>query len=721
MDLEQETMINKIILTLIVTASIVWIGYVGLDILNSKHNFTPNTLFSSEDGSVLIINRFNEISIEQVEQFEEAPLKELVTQLPTDNFSTLYISQKLPHLYVQGHENWDEKTIKALFQAISNDLKIESNTFTVGEYSGRYFKSKLYLKKGEITANTSDAEFSYDKKASASIITFKENSEVLSITDIYHQQNGKVEFITRNAQIEQGNQVKDEVIFARVISSKIKSYHFYERDYYATMDDVFKNGPMNSWCLNGFVSVNYGGERAFIADYIVGQDPILILNELTQSTNEATFKTPLTNDFPKSGTYFVKYLDDLVVISENENTCDNLIADFKLGNTIALNSTIQHSFFGDLPKSVSERFISKDNRYSKAIYNGKILETTFGESEQLEMNKKSETLAMNCGFDVKDFLVLENATSIIALGTKGEVSYFEGGKLMWKKALNTSDVFEIQSIDLHESSEEYLLLNTSSHIHLWNKKGEAVSGFPIELEHDATNDVKFYRWSGKSYFMIGNDKQQVVHYDAKGRELNVIKTAINVTRKIDVWVSLQQLYAGFSDGKSFYMYHLDRSRQHREFRIPSNSIAVKIPNELVQFGIEDGALVRIDQKGIAAKLFAVNNGKILSYDQNGKNPYIVVKSANELELINQQGISFGKITVPFNEIEHVFIENSVSGNNLVSIIDGIENNVYLYRTNGEKVNNLMFEGQQKAVISSTKTSKSITTIVDQFIVQYYLN
>src|SRR5690606_6645704 len=110
------------------------------------------------------------------------------------------------------------------------------------------------------------------------------------------------------------------------------------------MDDVFKNGPMNSWCLNGFVSVNYGGERAFIADYIVGQDPILILNELTQSTNEATFKTPLTNDFPKSGTYFVKYLDDLVVISENENTCNNLIADFKLGNTIALNSTIQHSF-----------------------------------------------------------------------------------------------------------------------------------------------------------------------------------------------------------------------------------------------------------------------------------------------------------------------------------------------------------------------------------------
>ncbi len=714
-------MVNKIILSLIVTASVVWLGYVGLDILNNKHNFTPNMLFGSEDGTVLIINRFNEISIDQVDQFEEAPLKELISNLPTDNISALFASQKLPHLYIQGQKNWDKETIKVLFQSVSNDLKIETNSFSVGGYHGRYFKSKLYLKKGDIPAYTDITEFNYDKKASASMISFRENSTVQSVTDIYHQENGKVEFITRNAEIEQGNQVKDEVIFSRVISSKINSYHFFERDYYATVDEVFKNGPMNSWCLNGFVSIVYGGEPAIVADYIVGQDPVLILNDLNQTTNETTFRTPLTSDFPKKGKYFVKYLDDLVVISENENTCDNLIADFKLGTTIALNSTIQHSFFGDLPKSVSERFISKDKRYSKAIYQGRILETTFGESENLTLNKKSETLAMNCGFDVKDFLVLENGVSVVALGKNGEVSYFDKGKLMWKKTLNTDEVYKVQSIDLHESGEDYLLLNTSSHIHLWNKKGEEVSGFPIELEHDATNEVKFYRWSGKSYFLIGNDNQQVVHYDAKGRELNVLKTAINVTRQIDVWVSLQQLFAGFSDGKMFYMYHLERSKQHRDFRTPSNSVAVKIPNELVQFGIEDNALVRVDQKGTAVKLFSVNNGKILQYDQNGKNPYIVVQSANELDLVNQQGISFGKITLPFNEIEHVFIENSVSGNNLVSIIDGIENNVYLYRTNGEKVNNLTFEGQQKAVITSTKTSKTITTVVDQFIVQYYIN
>lgn len=714
-------MINKIILSLIVVASILWLGYVGLDILNSKHNFTPNTLFGSSDGAILIVNRPNEISIDQVQQFEQAPLKELIGQLSTDNFSALFVSQQLPHLYIQGQKNWDKATIKLLFGSVTDDVKIETNSFSAGEYQGRFFKSKLYLRKGEIPATTNDILLSYDKKASASIIAFSELSTVKSVTDIYHKENGKVEFVTRNAAIEQGNQVKDEVIFSRLISSKIKSYHFFERDYYATIDEVFKNGPMNNWCMNGFVTVSYAGETALVADYVVGQDPILILNDLKQTTNETSFSIPLTNDFPRKGKYFVKYLDDLVVISESESTCDNLIADFKLGNTIALNSSIQHGFFGDLPKSVSERFVAKDQRYSKAIYQGRILETSFGESENLELNKKNETLAMNCGFDVKDFLVLEEGNSIIVLGKKGEVSYFEKGTLKWKKNLSTDDVSEIQAIDLHESGEDYLLLNSRSKIHLWNKKGEQVPGFPIELEHDATNEVKFYRWSGKSYFMIGNDKQQVVHYDAKGRELNVIKTAINVSRKIDVWVSLQQLYAGFSDGKSFYMYHIDRSKQYRDFRTPVNSIAVKIPNELVQFGIEDGSLVRIDQKGMSVKLFPVDNGKILHFDQNGKNPYIVVQSANELDLVNQQGISFGKIAVPFNEIEHVFIENGVSGNNLVSIIDGIENNVYLYRTNGEKVNNLTFEGQQKAVITSTKTSKTITTIVDQFIVQYYIN
>ena len=53
------------------------------------------------------------------------------------------------------------------------------------------------------------------------------------------------------------------------------------------------------------------------------------------------------------------------------------------------------------------------------------------------------------------------------------------------------------------------------------------------------------------------------------------------------------------------------------------------------------------------------------------------------------------------------------------MIDGLENNVYLYGTNGQLINKKPIEGQQKVVIKSIGNTLQISTIVDQFIVQYF--
>ena len=147
----------------------------------------------------------------------------------------------------------------------------------------------------------------------------------------------------------------------------------------------------------------------------------------------------------------------------------------------------------------------------------------------------------------------------------------------------------------------------------------------------------------------------------------------------------------------------------------------KQTNELIQFSIDNGALIKYDQKGIATKFGNYPNGKILKKDGLARNPHLILQSNNELHFINSQGVSFGLVRVSFNEIEDVFIQNPNSGDNRVAIIDGIENNVYLYRTTGEKINNINFEGQTKVVISSKNDVKIITTIIDQFIVQYFIN
>lgn len=715
-------MINRVLLALIFIISLGWIGYVGMDILSNKNNFSPTAFFGGEDGELLIINRVNEVDINQLDEFNLNPFSSLASQFTEEESPTIYISKNLPHALIVSKNKWTKANIKSLLAATEGTLNITSKDFSKGSVKGRYSKNNLYLTQSDFYTATKTEAFKFDKKASASIVLFKADSKVESITDIYFNSGEKTNFITYNEGIEQGNQIKDEVVFGRIISSKIDNYHFTERDYSATLDPVVKDGAMSKWMFNGFVTLTLKGKKALVSDYILGQDPILILNDINQTIDATTFTNPLTSDFPSKGKkYHAKYLDDLVVFSEDETTSDALIADFKLGNTIALNPNAQTRIYGSLPKSVSERFISGDKRYTKAVYRGKVLQTLYGKGETVLATTNKQPLTVNCGFDIKDFVMSEDSRYIFALGKKGEMASFENGKLAWKKQLNSTVKSNLTIIDLHENGESFLLVNTNTHIYLFDKLGKEVSGFPIELENNATNDVHFYRWQGKSYFLIGTDNNRVMHYDSKGRELNSIKVTTPITRQIDVWASIKTLYAGFYDGRSFYMYDLDRNKYYRDFNTSSNAVSVKIPNELIQFSMDNNALVKYDQKGTATKLGNYPNGKILKKDGLARNPHLIIQSNNELHFINNQGVSFGVIRVSFNEIEDVFIDSPNSGNNLIAVIDGIENNVYLYRTTGEKINNSTFEGQTKAVISSKNDVKIITTIVDQFIVQYFIN
>ena len=187
----------------------------------------------------------------------------------------------------------------------------------------------------------------------------------------------------------------------------------------------------------------------------------------------------------------------------------------------------------------------------------------------------------------------------------------------------------------------------------------------------------------------------------------------------DVWASQNKLFAGFSNNDFFEMFSLERMSSHRDFNLPTNCLTSKIPNELVQFGIENNKLVKIDQKGSKFIFGKYPNGKIISVNKASGSPNIVVQAANEIFVINNEGIVFSQFKLPFNEVDDASIITFDSGKTYLSVIDGLENNVYLYGTNGQLINKKPIEGQQKAVIKSSGNILQITTVVDQFIVQYF--
>jgi hypothetical protein len=714
---------NRIFLGLVLLLSLFWLGYVSLDILSETNNFAPEYLFCEKDEKVLVINRPQEVNLDALPDFANAPMAETYRNFSHRPATTIYISANQAQMLLVRSSNWIEEDILDLFaQHSSGKVKMDGQEFSIGELKGRFYKRNLYLSQGTITHNTGKrVKFNFDSKASASILHLNGSSSVRSVTDIYFRGNERVDYITYNEQLEQGKQVKDEEVFSHILTRNFSEYHFRERDFYAGEDSIFAAGPMFGWMQSGFVEIQYEGSTALISDYIDGQDPILILNELNQSQDAVQFDIPLTRTFPSpGGKYVIKYLEDLVVISQDEAICDKILADFKLGNTIALNKGARFQLYGALPGSVSERILTRNKAYTRAVYRGRLLETHMGEYVTATEDKvKKESLALNCGFPIADFAVLPQSGNLVVLGEQGEVARFRDGKLQWSKRLNAETVGEVQLIDLHQTGELFVLVTTRKEIHLWNLQGEAVNGFPIILDEKASFQTRFYRWNDRSYFLQCTEDNQLTQFDAKGGELHMMPLNVAPSRPLDVWASNGTLFVGVASASQFAMIDIDHRKIYREFALPGNCHSYKIPNELLQYGLEGGTLYKLSQKGVRSNFQSFPQASLLRLQAEGQNKVLVVKSNNTLHLLNPEGIPFCTINLPFNEVEDVFVQTFDSGKTLTAVIDGLENNVYLYALDGSKIKHVPMEGQTKVHLGSLGSQTMVTTVVDQFVVQYF--
>ena len=715
-------MIKRALLFLIVIGSIGWLTYVASDILSEKSNYNVNTLFGTEDGSLFIVNRPTEVESPEALGFTNLQTAQIMTMALNIEFKTAFFSQNRNQVLIQKEDNWNKANIKELFQS-DPSLTISSNEFSFKNLKGRYYKKNLFINDGtDYPLNSSGQTIIFDNKASASRIEFDQLGEVKSVTDLYFLPGNKTNYITHNNNFPQGNQIKDEILFSHVTSKRVQQYHFYERDFYASNDSIFASSPLHDWIQNGFVEVTVNNKVALISDYLGGQDPILVLNDLNQTIDTNCFSQRLTRSFPTSGnSYFVKYVDDMVVISEDESACDLIIADFKLGNTLAINKSANNKIYSNLPKAVSERFVNSETQYSKAVYKDRILETQLGSIAYVEMEQEKETISFNCEFDIEDFSTYNNSESIVILGKNGSLLSIKGGKEVWKTQLNEKAMGKIQLIDLLDNNTNYTLINTSTKIYLFDEAGKNAPGFPINIDSELTNEVKFYRWKGNSYFFAANAEKEIMHFDSKGRELNIFTTDINVTRKIDVWASNRMLFAGLANNSEFRMIKVDKYKKHREFKLPSTSLSAKVPNELLQFGLDNKTLFKIDQQGTRHNFSQFSRGIIKDVVDINKNPVIIIQDGNEIILLNTKGIPFSTFKVPFNEIDQVSINPINQTKSIVGIIDGLENNVYFYTTDGKRILQKPIEGQTKVNLERNKNEYVITTVLDQFIVQYFEN
>jgi hypothetical protein len=103
-----------------------------------------------------------------------------------------------------------------------------------------------------------------------------------------------------------------------------------------------------------------------------------------------------------------------------------------------------------------------------------------------------------------------------------------------------------------------------------------------------------------------------------------------------------------------------------------------------------------------------------------KDEYIINEKGNQISILSSLGFPLGNITLDFSNHEYSDVQ-TFGGRTYVSVIDGLENNVYLYQLDGDKLTDRSFEGGEKCMLNVHNSKLILTTIVDNYLIQYELN
>lgn len=718
-------MFGRVFLIVLSIISLFWLGYATYDRVSQGKQYNPEYLFGAEDGEVLILHNPEQKDI-LLHQFEAVSkeINQLIGTINPDKIDIIYVSKKRGQILIVSKEAVNNESVNSLFPD-KQALKTEnSKKLTFGQLKGQFSKNAIYFSSQSFDLNKNPwKDLHFDKNSDASIVSFQKTTP--SVTDVYIKEKGIIEYKSTIKDAVLGTKVNDKIVFGSVIPTSIQSYKFYETDYLRSTNPELSKSPMNNWLKYGLVHLTINGQEAIVTDYIEGQEPIQVLYDFykQESTNAETayFEgTKLTNLLPDSKGFHIYQLDDFVVISANRSICELIVGDYKLGNTIAQNPQKSEEIYGLLPQKVNYRSVSKTEKQSLSVYENTLLTTVVGgvvknqpNYNQPVGNQTAQSFVI--GSPVRDILLIDEHSFFVTT-QDNKVLFFDKTGKKWEKTLDGAIVGDAEIIDIYANGKSQLLVAIGKKVHVLDINGNEPGGFPMDLDDQTCVQAPlFYRWKGNGFFILAVQGGRLVQFDNQGRELAVIRTQLNsIEQQPIVWVSANKPFIGIYDNNRFEMIQADTKKSFRIFPAKETNLIIKLPNEVKLFGLSNNQLISHDQRGGITRYDKFINASLFNKVTNNGVSTIAIKDQQQLKLYNPEGIQWTNIKLPFSDPSDVQVFNTTSGKTIIAGIDGLENKVYLWKTNGELYSKKLLDGSKIVRYHAGY----IFTVVDNLVVKY---
>jgi len=688
--------------------SLLWIGYVGINLTSLGQPLTPETVFGKADSSVVIVHKplepdytHPDFAFLAADEFYAAILTH------TERIQHFYFSSSRSIILLERSKPWTTELIDRYFSSLSIQAELNSaKSFKLSNgWIASYDKVFLVLSKQPLSqVANSPIQWKYiDRKSSATVL--KWGNEKPLIENAYRNSLSEIHYISQSTS-SQSILVDDQETFQDIIPATFSEVEFFEKNYLFSNSNS-SNEPLSEWLLSGALKITYKGKVCIVTDCIGGQDPIAILGDRADESSISSSKnsghvrnTKLPTVLLKSTDWYIEIFNNRVFIAPEKSTIDQLIGAYETGSTLSQNEQLRSQLFQKAPKRVSYRKITSTEHRTISLLNQSthtfVQRLGTSKSEEVEVVAEQETTASIRIDGGIAHLIPVQGTDFIYVLSKSNILYgIRGDEEKWKITLSSAIIGE----PMLSYSEKELIITTTDAVHQITKNGTELNGQAIALSKIPVSQAIPYFWKGASQLAV-LDQDKLTVYTSNGVQKSVIKTGIQPRQtNFIVWSNAGELTATILGKTTGSNYSIDRKKKLKSFDLPPcELLGVKTPTGPLFFGINQQRLISVNQKGIISDLQLSNATSILSIDLSGKQIILSIRCGNKISLITTEGKLLGTIHPAFTDIAGSSIRMSSSGNSLVGILDGLANKNYIYTLNGKQLGTQSFDGSSIIVL-----------------------
>lgn len=705
---------------------IAWISFVSYDLLQKENTHDFRTYFHHSDGAIWAIHQPNEVN------WDDHSIQTL--SLNQALFSSLSIRMKEPCSYffstkkvlflLEKRSSWSKKEIQQLFENGLFPFELgKLNSFEYGKLHGIFKGNQLLIFDGEL-AEPNEHAFRVDTKASLSRVVLSKNHKSGRVSDMYLKKGRIYTYSKSSIGKNSIKEIDDRRIFAHVVPSNIESYSFYERSYLAKVDPVFAHSVFSKQMItNGVVFVTKDGRCAAIFDYQEDYSPIDILNEHLQKEGSdelsaeykhlrfAKMMEKFADSTAQKPSLHIALMDGFAVVSSSKEFLDYVISEAELSNTLSQDERKIAQVYGNLPKKVAYRQVSRSKQQSVSVYGKKMLETScrmIDIVEHKENQKTKDYFVMNPGVRVIDFAAFPERGNVIALTENHMLVGYINGLKKWEKPCPQ----EVLSMNLIEIGQSYVSVQFAKETQLFDKTGRLV--FRMTSQNNITPSA--YSAKNKMEFVIANTDKSVQLLNDKGTLIKPFQ--VNGTiKQIAVTTQAKKPILGVLTSTMYYTIDLEKRKTLSKLSIDSTYSLINTGVDLIPTSARNSSLSMI-KNGKTIQFSTKSNVKLLGSYLLNKELTFILSRGKELYAY-QNGKVIWEKTIPAQEISALSIQKSKNGTPILCVLDALENELYLLDQLGRASDTNERHGEMKVQVSPFGANAySITTFLGSYLIQY---